>query len=133
MTAVKDPDTAFFKKLDGFQPCEVTELKSGTHVFAVYGTVSVLSCQYNGKDMSMQAWISFSFSIGYLAHSLGDNFFKSAHYTIEVLCAAPFTEEKDNLRAVEAQILSKRVDLSKFESEYREVGLHANLVCCSTN
>ncbi|KAI5679146.1 hypothetical protein M9H77_10096 [Catharanthus roseus] len=87
MTAVKDPDTAFFKKLDGFQPCEVTELKSGTHVFAVYG----------------------------------DNFFKSAHYTIEVLCAAPFTEEKDNLRAVEAQILSKRVDLSKFESEYREV------------
>lgn len=87
MAAAKDPDTAFFKKLDGFQPCEITELKAGTHTFAVYG----------------------------------DNFFKSASYTIEAVCAAPFTEEKDNLRAVEAKILSKRVELSKFESEYREV------------
>lgn len=37
MTSAKDPDAAFFKKLDGFQPCEITELKAGTHVFAVYG------------------------------------------------------------------------------------------------
>lgn len=37
MAAAKDPDAAFFKKLDGFQPCELTELKAGTHVFAVYG------------------------------------------------------------------------------------------------
>lgn len=37
VAAAKDPDTAFFKKLDGFQPCEITELKAGTHVFAVYG------------------------------------------------------------------------------------------------
>ncbi|KAI8528400.1 hypothetical protein RHMOL_Rhmol12G0146000 [Rhododendron molle] len=87
MAAAKDPDMAFFKKLDGFQPCELTEIKAGTHVFAVYG----------------------------------DNFFKSASYTIEALCAAQFTEEKENLRTVEAQILSKRVELSKFESEYREV------------
>ncbi|KAL1808329.1 hypothetical protein ACET3Z_025319 [Daucus carota] len=87
MAAAKDPDTAFFKKLDGFQPCEITELKAGTHVFAVYG----------------------------------DNFFKSVSYSIEVLCAAPFSEEKEKLRAVEAQILSKRVDISKFETEYREV------------
>lgn len=87
MTAGKDPDTAFFKKLDGFQPCELTELKAGTHVFAVYG----------------------------------DNFFKSASYTIEALCAAPFIEEKEHLRAVEAQILTKRAELSKFETEYREV------------
>ncbi|KAK4358191.1 hypothetical protein RND71_023801 [Anisodus tanguticus] len=85
--AAKDPDSAFFKKLDGFQPCETTELKAGTHVFAIYG----------------------------------DNFFKSVSYTIEVVCAAPFTEEKESLRAVEAQILSKRVELSKFETEYREV------------
>lgn len=83
----KDPDASFFKKLDGFQPCEVTELKAGTHVFAVYG----------------------------------DNFFKSVSYTIEALCAANFVEEKDDLRAVEAQILTKRAELSKFESEYREV------------
>lgn len=87
VAASKDPDTAFFKKLDGFQPCEISELKSGTHVFSVYG----------------------------------DNFFKSASYTIEVLCAAPFSEEKEKLRAVEAQILTKRVELSKFETEYREV------------
>ncbi|KAG5604338.1 hypothetical protein H5410_025830 [Solanum commersonii] len=85
--ATKDPDSAFFKKLDGFQPCEITELKAGTHVFAIYG----------------------------------DNFFRSVSYTIEVVCAEPFTEEKENLRAVEAQILSKRVELSKFETEYREV------------
>lgn len=51
----------------------------------------------------------------------GDNFFKSVSYTIEVLCAVPFREEKENLRTVEAQILSKRVDISKFETEYREV------------
>ncbi|OVA14360.1 DnaJ domain [Macleaya cordata] len=87
MAAAKDPDDVFFKKLDGFQPCEITELKAGTHVFAVYG----------------------------------DNFFKSASYKIEALCAEPFSEEKEKLRAVEAQILTKRVELSKLESEYREV------------
>ncbi|EYU18075.1 hypothetical protein MIMGU_mgv1a019866mg, partial [Erythranthe guttata] len=87
VAAVKDPDAAFFKKLDGFQPCEINELKAGTHYFAVYG----------------------------------DNFFKSVSYTIEVLSAASFPEEKESLRSVEGQILSKRVELSKFETEYREV------------
>lgn len=87
MAAAKDQDSALFKKLDGFQPCEITELKPGTHVFAVYG----------------------------------DNFFKSVSYTIEAVCAEPFAEDKENLKAVEAQILSKRVELSKFETEYREV------------
>lgn len=85
--AAKDPDSAFFKRLDGFQPCEVNELKAGTHYFAVYG----------------------------------DNFFKSASYTIEVVCAEPFTAEKEKLRSVEAKIIAKRSELSKFESEYREV------------
>ncbi|KVI05627.1 hypothetical protein Ccrd_016058, partial [Cynara cardunculus var. scolymus] len=87
--AKRDPDTAFFKKLEGFQPCEITELKAGFHTFAVYG----------------------------------DNFFKSASYTIEVLCAASFVNEKENLRAIEAQISSKRTEISKFETEYRQVGL----------
>lgn len=87
MAISKDPDAAFFKKLDGFQPCELTELKAGTHVFAVYG----------------------------------DNFFKSASYTIEAICAGPFSEAKEKLREVEAQILTKRIELSKFEAEYREV------------
>lgn len=85
--AAKDPDSAFFKRLDGFQPCEVNELKEGTHYFAVYG----------------------------------DNFFKSATYTVEVVCAEPFSAEKEKLRSVEAKILAKRSELSKFESEYREV------------
>lgn len=45
MAAGKDPDAAFFKKLDGFQPCEITELKAGTHVFAVYGLLFSFSVQ----------------------------------------------------------------------------------------
>ncbi|CAL0331496.1 unnamed protein product [Lupinus luteus] len=87
IAASKDQDTSFFRKLDGFQPCELTELKAGTHVFAIYG----------------------------------DNFFRSANYTIEAVCAAPFSEEKESLRNIESQILSKRAEMSKFETEYREV------------
>lgn len=37
LAMAKDPEAAFFKKLDGLQPCEVSELKAGTHIFAVYG------------------------------------------------------------------------------------------------
>lgn len=85
--AAKDPDSAFLKRLDGFQPCEVNELKAGSHYFAVYG----------------------------------DNFFKSASYTIEVVSAEPFSAQKEKLRSVEAKIIAKRSELSKFESEYREV------------
>ncbi|KAJ0463704.1 hypothetical protein HanHA300_Chr14g0518671 [Helianthus annuus] len=80
-------DTAFFRKLEGFQPCEITELKAGVHTFAVYG----------------------------------DNFFKSASYTIEILSTASFVNEKKNLRAVEAHISTKRTEISKFETEYRQV------------
>ena len=39
----KDPDAAFFKKLEGLQPCEISELKAGTHIFAVYGRARVLT------------------------------------------------------------------------------------------
>ncbi|PAN25052.1 hypothetical protein PAHAL_4G271000 [Panicum hallii] len=85
--AAKDSDGAFFKRLDSFQPCDIHELKPGTHFFAVYG----------------------------------DNFFKSANYTIEVVSGESFPAEKEMLRNVEAKILTKRAELSKFESEYREV------------
>ena len=85
--AAKDPDSAFFKRLDSFQPCDINELKPGTHFFAVYG----------------------------------DNFFKSATYTIEIVCAESFPTEKEKLQSVEAKILTKRAELSKFETEYREV------------
>ncbi|KAJ6351642.1 hypothetical protein OIU78_007531 [Salix suchowensis] len=40
---------------------------------------------------------------------------------MEALCAAPFMEEKANLRDVEAEILAKRTEMSEFETEYREV------------
>lgn len=37
LAMAKDPEAAFFKRLEGLQPCEVLELKAGTHIFAVYG------------------------------------------------------------------------------------------------
>ncbi|GMP83374.1 hypothetical protein CsSME_00037311 [Camellia sinensis var. sinensis] len=37
LAMAKDPEAAFFKRLEGLQPCEVRELKAGTHIFAVYG------------------------------------------------------------------------------------------------
>ncbi|CAA6673215.1 unnamed protein product [Spirodela intermedia] len=36
LAMAKHPEAAFFKRLDGLQPCEVSELKPGTHIFAVY-------------------------------------------------------------------------------------------------
>eukprot|EP00249_Psilotum_nudum_P019461 c27263_g1_i1 orf=768-1997(+) len=87
LAMAKDPDTAFFKRLEGLQPCEMSELKGGTHIFAVYG----------------------------------DNFFKSASYTIEAVCADASPDATEKLKNVEAQILAKRNDLRLFESEYREV------------
>ena len=59
----------------------------------------------------------------------GDNFFKSANYTIEVVSAESFPAEKEMLRNVEAKILTKRAELSKFESEYREVSAQVVLYC----
>ncbi|CAK9197262.1 unnamed protein product [Sphagnum troendelagicum] len=82
----KDPDASFFKRLEGLQPCEVSELKAGTHIFAVYG----------------------------------DNFFKSARYTIEAICMDSFVENVVKLKEVEAQLLAKRGELRQFEIEYRE-------------
>ncbi|KAI3453048.1 hypothetical protein Pfo_009711 [Paulownia fortunei] len=37
LAMAKDPEAAFFKRLEGLQPCEVLELKAGSHIFAVYG------------------------------------------------------------------------------------------------
>ncbi|KAJ1700097.1 hypothetical protein LUZ63_008609 [Rhynchospora breviuscula] len=37
LAIAKDPEAAFFKKLEGLQPCEMSALKPGTHIFAVYG------------------------------------------------------------------------------------------------
>ncbi|XP_058087131.1 chaperone protein dnaJ 15 isoform X2 [Magnolia sinica] len=86
LAMAKDPEAAFFKRLEGLQPCEVSELKAGTHIFAVYG----------------------------------DNFFKTASYTIEAICAKTFEETTEKLKDIEAQILAKRNELRQFETEYRK-------------
>lgn len=51
----------------------------------------------------------------------GDNFFKSASYTIEAICAETYLETSVKLKEIEAQILAKRNELRQFETEYREV------------
>ncbi|XVE92593.1 hypothetical protein REPUB_Repub01dG0111800 [Reevesia pubescens] len=86
LAIAKDPESAFFKRLEGLQPCEVSELKAGTHIFAVYG----------------------------------DNFFKTASYTIEALCAKSYEDTTEKLKDIEAQILRKRNELRQFETEYRK-------------
>ncbi|KAG6707162.1 hypothetical protein I3842_06G018300 [Carya illinoinensis] len=86
LAMAKDPEAAFFKRLEGLQPCEVSQLKAGTHIFAVYG----------------------------------DNFFKTASYTIEALCTKSFEDTTEKLKDIEAQILRKRNELRQFETEYRK-------------
>ncbi|RZC03113.1 Chaperone protein dnaJ 15 isoform D [Glycine soja] len=46
LAMAKDPEGAFFKRLEGLQPCEVSELKPGTHIFAVYGDNFFKSASY---------------------------------------------------------------------------------------
>ncbi|XP_076947802.1 chaperone protein dnaJ 15-like [Bidens hawaiensis] len=82
----KDPEAAFFKRLEGLQPCEVMEIRAGNHTFAVYG----------------------------------DNFFKTASYTIEALCAATYESSTHKLKDIEQQILRKRNELRQFETDYRK-------------
>ncbi|EFJ30011.1 hypothetical protein SELMODRAFT_170493 [Selaginella moellendorffii] len=86
LAMARDPDTAFFRRLEGLQPCEVLGLRAGSHVFAVYG----------------------------------DNFFKSASYTIEAVCADSFKDNAVQLQEIEDQIMVKRNELRDFEAEYRE-------------
>ncbi|EOY00110.1 Chaperone DnaJ-domain superfamily protein isoform 2 [Theobroma cacao] len=78
LAIAKDPESAFFKRLEGLQPCEVSELKAG------------------------------------------DNFFKTATYTIEALCAKSYEDTTEKLKDIEAQILRKRNELRQFETEYRK-------------
>lgn len=51
----------------------------------------------------------------------GDNFFKTASYTIEALCTRSYEDTTHSLKDIEAQILRKRVELRQFETEYRQV------------
>lgn len=55
---------------------------------------------------------------------LGDNFFKTASYTIEALCAKTYEDTTEKLKEIEAQILRKRNELRQFETEYRKVSFY---------
>ncbi|TKY69799.1 Chaperone protein dnaJ 16 [Spatholobus suberectus] len=92
----------------------------GFPVYRLDQTMNSIAASKDPDTSFSESWMGFSpeLTVKFL---LGDNFFKSANYTIEALCAAPFSEEKENLRNIEAQILSKRAEISKFEAEYREV------------
>lgn len=52
----KDPDSAFFKKLEGLQPCEVSNLKPGTHIFAVYGDNFFKPAKYTIEAICAQSF-----------------------------------------------------------------------------
>lgn len=54
----------------------------------------------------------------------GDNFFKTATYTIEALCAKTYEDTTEKLKEIEALILRKRNELRQFETEYRKVEMH---------
>lgn len=57
----------------------------------------------------------------------GDNFFKNTPYSLEVVDAREEKEAKQRLRDVEEQLVMKRNELRKFETEYREVRLGLGL------
>jgi hypothetical protein len=58
LAMAKDPEAAFFKRLEGLQPCEVSTLKPGTHIFAVYGMRSCFFCSYpwHSSALSYPNW-----------------------------------------------------------------------------
>jgi hypothetical protein len=45
----------------------------------------------------------------------------TASCTIEIVCGEVLSAENDKLQTVEAKILTKQAERSKFEAEYREV------------
>ena len=59
---------------------------------------------------------------------VGDNFFKNTPYNLEVVDAREDKEAKQRLRDLEEQLLTKRNELRKFETEYREVRMSLHVV-----
>ncbi|KAL2542564.1 Chaperone protein dnaJ 15 [Abeliophyllum distichum] len=56
LAMAKDPEAAFFKRLEGLQPCEVSELKAGTHVFGVYGDNFFKPATYTIEALSAKSY-----------------------------------------------------------------------------
>jgi hypothetical protein len=65
-----------------------------------------------------------------LDYCSGDNFFKSATYTIEAVSAESFKESVEKLKSIEAQLLNKQKELRNFEVEYKEVSVGQICVFC---
>ncbi|ERN16797.1 hypothetical protein AMTRI_Chr02g263990 [Amborella trichopoda] len=56
LAMAKDPDAASFKRLEGLKPCEISELKAGTHIFAVYGDNFFKSGTYTIEALCAKAF-----------------------------------------------------------------------------
>ncbi|MCO5577629.1 hypothetical protein L7F22_031460 [Adiantum nelumboides] len=56
LAMAKDPEASFFRKLDGLQPCEVSELRAGTHIFAVYGDNFFQNATYTIEAVSTESF-----------------------------------------------------------------------------
>ena len=99
----KDPEAAFFKSLEGLQPCEVSELKAGTHIFAVYG----LNLDFL---IHLSNFVLFRVNCFFNIFRVypGDNFFKTAAYTIETQCTKDYAETTEK---------TERYRSSNFEKE----------------
>ncbi|KAJ0989176.1 hypothetical protein J5N97_007532 [Dioscorea zingiberensis] len=57
LAMAKDPEAAFFKRLEGLQPCEVSELKPGTHIFACYGDNFFKPAAYTIEAMCARSFV----------------------------------------------------------------------------
>lgn len=136
LAAAKDPEAAFFKRLEGLQPCEISELKAGTHIFAVYGMPYAWNALSNYLvsipwPRVTTVWFRLGLATSlYPRNFVGDNFFKTASYTIEALCASSYSETIHKLKEVEAQMLQKRTELRDFEMEYKRVSWIFSYVFC---
>ncbi|KAL2558993.1 Chaperone protein dnaJ 15 [Forsythia ovata] len=56
LAMAKDSEAAFFKRLEGLQPCEVSELKAGTHIFGVYGDNFFKPATYTIEALSTRSY-----------------------------------------------------------------------------
>ncbi|KAL2485083.1 Chaperone protein dnaJ 15 [Abeliophyllum distichum] len=89
MDMAKDPEATFFKRLEGLQPCEVLQLKTGAHVFDFYGSSLV--------------W--------YLPAITSSNLL-STQLRLSV-------QSLPRIQLISFRVLRKRNELSQFETEYR--------------
>ncbi|XLR10979.1 hypothetical protein S83_038917, partial [Arachis hypogaea] len=111
LAMAKDPERAFFKRLEGLQPCEVSEGTPLKNLFFLYHSLLSRVIFVTQKYINTNS----------TCYHLGDNFFKTASYTIEVVCEKSYEDTTQKLNDIEAQISRKRNELRQFEAKYRNV------------